>query len=121
MGHYCRICEHIKSNESFSGKGHKNYICKKCSSLDKNTIGEIDETNEIFKFLEQSNISKKNISRLGDLTCSENDNISYLSSIVLNVALVKPHKKRRIKFLAQNNRELLNKLEETGLIFAHHH
>ena len=22
-GHYCKVCEEYKSNESFSGKGHK--------------------------------------------------------------------------------------------------
>ncbi|MEA4901536.1 hypothetical protein [Desulfitobacterium sp.] len=31
MGHYCRICGRIRANEKFSGKGHKNHICKDCS------------------------------------------------------------------------------------------
>ncbi|NJD04308.1 MAG: hypothetical protein FIA99_17325 [Ruminiclostridium sp.] len=30
-GHYCKVCGQIKSNESFSGKGHRDHICKKCS------------------------------------------------------------------------------------------
>lgn len=30
-GHYCKICSEYKSNESFSGKGHANHICKRCS------------------------------------------------------------------------------------------
>ena len=30
-GHYCKICSSYKSNESFSGKGHANHICKRCS------------------------------------------------------------------------------------------
>ncbi len=30
-GHYCRVCGEHKSNESFSGKGHANHICKSCS------------------------------------------------------------------------------------------
>lgn len=29
-GHYCKICGEYKSNESFSGKGHAQYICKEC-------------------------------------------------------------------------------------------
>ena len=33
QGHYCRVCDIHKSNESFSGKGHNSHICKKCSSL----------------------------------------------------------------------------------------
>jgi hypothetical protein len=32
-GHYCKICSEYKSNESFSGKGHANHICKVCSKL----------------------------------------------------------------------------------------
>jgi hypothetical protein len=43
-----------------------------------------------------------------------------MAGIVLEVARVKPHKKRRLKFLAKENRELLYKLEESGLIMAHH-
>lgn len=31
MGHYCRICGRTRSNEKFSGKGHKNHVCKDCS------------------------------------------------------------------------------------------
>ena len=27
-GHYCKICDEYKSNESFSGKGHAQHICK---------------------------------------------------------------------------------------------
>lgn len=32
-GHYCKVCEEYKSNESFSGKGHSAHICKKCAVL----------------------------------------------------------------------------------------
>jgi len=32
---------------------------------------------------------------------------------------VRPYKKRRLKFLAQEQPELLRKLEETGLVLAH--
>lgn len=32
-GHYCKICDQRKSNESFSGKGHANHICKECAKL----------------------------------------------------------------------------------------
>ena len=31
MGHYCRICGKTRANEKFSGKGHKNHVCKDCS------------------------------------------------------------------------------------------
>ena len=35
QGHYCKMCGEYKSNESFSGKGHRLHICKKCISITK--------------------------------------------------------------------------------------
>jgi hypothetical protein len=119
MGHCCRICGDTKPNEKFSGKGHRNHICKECSRKPKEEIQSIEQSEEIFNFLTQSNISKKNISRLKQLACSENAKISEHASIVLDVARVKPRKKQRLKFLAKKNKSLLLKLKKTGLIVAH--
>lgn len=33
QGHYCKVCGKYKPNEQFSGKGHKQHICKKCMQL----------------------------------------------------------------------------------------
>jgi hypothetical protein len=32
VGHYCRICHRRRANERFSGKGHRDHICKDCLS-----------------------------------------------------------------------------------------
>ena len=119
-GHYCRICRRTRPNEKFSGKGHRNHICKDCARKPKSDIDEIDQKQEIFGYLQQSNISKKNINRLSILGASDNSKIAELAEIVLDVAKVKPHKKRRLKMLARERRDLLAKLEETGLILAQH-
>ena len=116
MGHWCRICGATKSNESFSGKGHKNHICKECSRKPKEEIEKIDHLEEIFNFMDQSNISKKNKTRLKELVNSENNKISELAKLVLEVAMIKATKKGRIKLLAKKNRPLLFKLEEEGLV-----
>ncbi len=121
MGHYCRICGRSKPNEKFSGKGHKNHICKECSKLPKDEIATTEHMDEIFNYLSQSNISSKNVGRLTKLSKSSVPEVAEHAAIVLEVAKVKPHKKRRLKYLAKNHRSLLYKLEETGLIFAHHH
>ncbi len=118
MGHWCRICDRNKPNEKFSGKGHRTHICKLCARKPKSERLQIDQAREIFGYLSQSNISKKNIARLKSLIKSENAEISKKASIVLEVALVKPGKKRRLKFLAGERRDLLIQLEETGLIYA---
>jgi len=124
VGHWCRICGETKPNEKFSGKGHKNYICKQCSSKPKGEIDEIDQKEEIFGYLKQSHISAKNIGRLQYLSTSTNAtnaDIAKLAVIVLEVAKVRPYKKRRLKILAKERRDLLEQLRETGLIYAHHY
>ena len=121
MGHWCRICEKIKPNEQFSGKGHKNHICKKCMAKPKEKTDEIDQKKEIFGFLEQSHISAKNVGRLQKLVASENGEIAKLANIVLEVTKVTPYKKRRLKVLAKEGRDLIEQLEKTGLIYAHHY
>lgn len=81
----------------------------------------IEHEDEIFGYLKQSHVSNKNVSRRKTLASSENPRIAELASIVLEVAQMKPYKKRRLKFLAKERRDLLQKLEETGLILAHHY
>ena len=121
MGHWCRICHRVLPNEKFTGKGHKNHICKKCAAIPREKLEAIEQTDEIFGYLKQSHISKKNMSRLRTLSGSSNEKIAELASIVLEVGRVKPYKKRRLKFIAKEHRNLLRKLDETGLIFAHHY
>ena len=70
--------------------------------------------------LADSHDSDRNVSRLEKLHRSEDKEISNLAGIVPEVARVKPYKKRRLKVLARERRDLLKKLDETGLIMAHH-
>lgn len=119
-GHYCRICHSQRPNEAFSGKGHQIHICKRCVRLPKEERDQIVYEDEIFNFLRQSHISDKNISRLQKLAASPYERIAELAGIVLEVAKIKPYKQRRLKELARNSRDLLQKLEDTGLIMAHH-
>jgi hypothetical protein len=68
--------------------------------------------------MNQSHISDKNILRLQVLSESKDSRIAQLASLVLQVARIKPYKKRRLKVLAQQNIDLLDALEKTGLIYA---
>ena len=116
MGHFCRICGETKSNEKFSRKGHKTHICKLCAKRPKAEQNEILHKEEIFGFLMQSNISKKNLKRLNELSQSENKEIAKLASLVHEVGRVKPHKRRRLKFLTEKHKELLKQLVASDLI-----
>ena len=80
----------------------------------------VEQEEEIFGYLKQSHISEKNIGRLRTLAASSSPHIAELAAIVIEVAKVKPYKKRRLKILARERRDLLHALERTGLIVAHH-
>jgi len=119
MGHYCRICKRERPNEQFSGKGHRIHVCKRCRAKPETERRAIEDQDDIFRFLQQSHISEKNVIRLRQMEKSDNPQVASLAGIVLEVARLKPYKTRRLKFLARKQPELLRKLEATGLIFAH--
>jgi hypothetical protein len=57
-------------------------------------------------FSSSSNISRKNIARLEILVQHATSEVKDLAPLILEVARVKPHKRRRWKFLAQNHSDL---------------
>jgi len=118
MGHYCRLCERVRPNERFSGKGHRIHVCKDCSRLPKEERRRRELEDEIAGFLRQSNISERNLARLSALAASRRPEIAALARAVLDVAKVTPHKRKRLAFLARNHRHLIVTLEKTGLIWA---
>ncbi len=120
MGHYFRLCGRILANERFSGKGHLTHTCKECARMPKEQREAIEQEEEIFGYLHRSHISEKNVQRLEALGASGNRRIVELAHTILEVARVKPYKKRRLRVLARERKDLLQKSEETGLIWAHH-
>ena len=80
----------------------------------------IEQEEEIFNYLKQSHISATNTARLRTLAASDDPRLAELAAIVIEVAEVKPFKKRRLQVLARERRDLLHALERTGLIAAHH-
>jgi len=93
---------------------------KDCARLLKENRDAIVQKEEIFDYLRQSHISAKNTARLKRLAASSNREITELAAIVIKIANFKPYKRRRLKVLARQRRDLLNALERTGLIAAHH-
>ena len=119
MGSYCRICGIQKPNEKFSGKGHNNLICKKCSKLPREKREIIDCEKEMSDFLNQYRISDKNIKRLQMIKNSSNLDLAKLASMVIEVAQIAPYKKGRFKIIDRKRRDLIEKLEASGLILPY--
>ncbi len=118
MGHYCRICGHNRPNEQFTGKGHREHVCKKCARLPAEKRQALEQKDEISGFLMQSNISKKNLARLKKLAKSSDEEISRWAALVLAIGKVHPRKRKRLKYLARERKDLMAQLEETGLILV---
>lgn len=119
MGHYCRICGRERANEQFSGRGATEFMCARAARGCQSERRAIEDRDDIFGFMHQSHISKKNVARLEQLAKSDEARVASLAAIVLEVARVTPYRRRRIKILGRNRRDLLRKLGETGLVFAH--
>jgi len=71
---------------------------------------------EILGFLEQSHISPRNLARLRTLGRSEDTRIADLAQLVLDVGAATPFRRRRIRILARERRDILNRMEKAGLI-----
>lgn len=80
----------------------------------------IEQLDEIFRFMNQSHISEKNVARLKTLVASPNAQIADLADLVLQIAAIKPYKRKRMRVLAQQRPDLLQRVNETGLYLAHH-
>jgi hypothetical protein len=111
MPHYCRICDRCRANEKFSGRGHRDHICKDCQRLPREERDRIDRLDEVDNFLNQSHISPKNIARLQVLTQHASVEVRELAKLVLEVARLTPHKRRPRKILAQKDPILLSKVK----------
>lgn len=48
-GHYCKVCNEYKANEKFTGKGHKNHVCKKCTSSTKKLPESIKANQSLYE------------------------------------------------------------------------
>ncbi len=116
MGRTCKLCGRERSHESFGGKGRRRFICRKCRKLPKTEQRRRWQSEELYGFMFQSNISKKNIERLNSLTNSELPGIAELAALILTVARIKPRKRRRVRYLAERDRALLDTLVQRGLI-----
>ena len=120
MGRICATCGRERPHEAFGGKGERARICRDCRRMPKAKLAALKHEEEIFGFLKQSHISDKNVARLQTLARSTDPRIADIAALALEVAQVQRYKRRRLRILAQKRPDLLTRLEETGLILAHH-
>ena len=105
---YCKRCGRRSKN------GHG--LCQRCQRIPEATRRGVDAIEEAVGFLEQGNISAKNIARLEEFMKLAHPQAALLAELIRDIALVKSHKRKRWKFLKLNHPELLERAFEAELI-----
>ncbi len=116
MGHWCWVCGRILANERFSGKGHSRHICKECSKLSHEEIQKKRDTEFLYRVLKQSRISAKNIKMLEAMREKYTGELHEEAEAILQLAQIRPHKKKRLGYIYHNHRELFGQLVKLRLI-----
>lgn len=115
MGRVCDCCGYERRNETFGGKGNRARVCSDCRKLPKTELQRILAENEILGFIDQANISQKNIARLHSLASIDDAEFQELRTLILEIAQLAPHKRRRWKLIASIDSNLLDRVIEAGL------
>lgn len=105
---YCKRCGRRSKN------GHG--LCQRCQRIPEATRRGVDAIDEALGLLEQGNISAKNITRLEEFTKLTHPRAAELAVLIIDIARVKSHKRKRWKFLRLNHPELLERAFEAELI-----
>jgi hypothetical protein len=117
MPHSCRLCGRRRANERFSGRGHRIHVCRDCQALPKEERRTIEARREIEGFLfHQSHISNRNLERLRELTRSNDPAIVKTAAVVLQVAVVAPYKRKRLRVLRRVQPNLIEALVDLDFL-----
>ena len=88
MSHYCRICGEWKSNESFSGRGHRSHICKACHKLPVEKRAEMEDINRICSL--PFRLSKGNRAWLQKMKADPREAVRREAEAAWNVRFARP-------------------------------
>lgn len=115
MPHYCWMCERLHPNEAFSGSGHRDHVCRKCSRLPGHEKERRRALNDLERMLEQSRISEKNVRYARALQSSPTPEVVEWAAVVLEIARLHPGRHRRLRRL-KRHRELWARMQRLGIV-----
>ena len=119
MGRRCRVCGRERANEKFGGKGYGAFVCRDCRQRPKAEQALILATDEVWGFLDQTNISAKNIARLESLASIADAAFQELRLLVLEIGRVRPRKRQRWKNVQREYPDLYRKVVAAGWLYEH--
>ncbi len=65
-GHFCWCCGRMRSNESFSGRGHARHVCKACSKLGAEEIAFRQHISHVDQLLDWDGLIRRRNRRAFD-------------------------------------------------------
>src|SRR6266481_497682 len=96
---------HSKSRAYSHNNSHTKLLFRR-GLMPRDKQDALKHEREIRGVVEQSHISKKNVARLRALASSSTTQVAYLATLVLEVPIVTPYRRRRIRTLARRPRRL---------------
>lgn len=119
MPHYCWLCGRSRANERFSGRGHRDHVCRECQKLpaaEKNRRRALVHMEGI---LGQSRIAEKNVRYLRSLAPSRAADVAEWAAVLLEIARVHPGRRNRLRRLKRHP-ELWARMRRLGMVEDFH-
>ena len=110
------MCGRRRPNERFGGRGERAIICRECRKMPREERRRCLLSYEVLGFLDQSNISTKNIGRLAQIEAEATDDVAALASLVRRIAQVRPRKRKRWRLFRRQHPDLFHLAVEAGLL-----
>lgn len=115
MPHYCWMCDCSRPNEAYSGRGHRDHVCRECQRLPAEEKSRFGALRTMDDMLEESRISEKNVGYLTSLLASPSSDVVERAKIMLQIARLKPGKRKRYRHLRQHE-ELWSSMVRLGMV-----
>lgn len=115
MSHYCWACDRSRRNEAFSGRGHRDHICRECQRLPAEEKSRRQALRDMQGMLDQSRISEKNVRYLRSLATSPAPDVAEWAQVLLEIARLCPGRRRRLRRLGEHP-ELWARMIRLGIV-----
>ena len=113
------MCGRSRPDESFSGRGHRDHICRECQKLPAAEKDRRRALMHIGGMLDQSCISEKNVRYLRSLTSSPAADVAERAAVILEIARLQPGRRHRLQHLKRHP-ELWARMLRLGIVEDFH-
>jgi len=119
MLHFFWMCGRSLANERFSGRGHRDHVCRECQKLPAAEKVRRRALNHMEGMLEQSRISEKNVSHLRSPASSPAADVAEWAAVLLDIARLHPGRRHRMRRLKRYP-ELWARMYRLGIVEDFH-